>query len=201
MEVLRKYGVATTVIVPLIDRGTQDFESTPATFAAGDIKIIKDEAASANTTNLPTHEGHGIYSLALTAAEMQAARIAITWIDLTATKLWEDQGIILSTYGHASAQHAFDLDTATQTVTASTVSDKTGYALSTAGVDAIGDDVYEGTLTQRQIMRILLAAIAEKSAGGGTTTITFRDNADTKNRISATVDSSGNRTAITLDGT
>ena len=50
--------------------------------------------------------------------------------------------------------------------------------------------------------RDLTAAIegAGKASGGGTTSISFRDNADSKNRIVATVDSSGNRTAVTLDG-
>jgi hypothetical protein len=53
----------------------------------------------------------------------------------------------------------------------------------------------------RQAMRILLAALAGKSSGGGTVTLTFRDVADSKARITATVDTSGNRTAIVRDGT
>lgn len=111
MSELRKYGAATTLIFPLVDRGTVDFESTPATFASGDTKIVKDEGAAANTTNNPVHEGNGLYSLALTATEMQAARIAVTLID-SATKTWEDQAVIIDTYGHTSAQHALDLDDA-----------------------------------------------------------------------------------------
>jgi len=85
--------------------------------------------------------------------------------------------------------------------TVNNVGDKTGYELSASGVDAILDDVLEGTLTVRQAMRIILAAAAGKSTGGGTGTIYFRDLADTKNRIKATVDSNGNRTSVTLDGT
>jgi hypothetical protein len=110
MEILRKYGESATILFPLIDYGAQDFEATPVTFAAGDTKISKDEGAFANTTNNPTHEGMGMYSLVLTATEMQAARLMVTLVD-TATKAWEDQAIIISTYGNASAQHAFDLDT------------------------------------------------------------------------------------------
>ena len=109
-EIWRKYGAATTILFPLIDAGAVDFESTPVTFAAGDIQISKDEGAFANTTNNPAHEGNGIYSLALTATEMEAGRIVITIIDQTATKEWEDQGVVLGTYGNASAQHAIDLD-------------------------------------------------------------------------------------------
>lgn len=67
--------------------------------------------------------------------------------------------------------------------------------------DALHDEVVEGTLTMRQILRLLLAVLTGKSSGGGTSTIIFRDNADSKARITATVDSGGNRTAVTLDGT
>jgi len=84
--------------------------------------------------------------------------------------------------------------------TVNNVGDKTGYSLSSAGVDAIIDEVIEGSMTLRQALRIFLSALAGKSSGGGTNTITFRDLADSKNRITATVDSNGNRTAVTLDG-
>ncbi len=76
-----------------------------------------------------------------------------------------------------------------------------GVPLSAAAVDAILDDTVEGSLTARQILRILLAALAGESNGGGGSTINFRDVADSKNRISATVDANRNRTAVTLDGT
>ena len=85
--------------------------------------------------------------------------------------------------------------------TVNNVGDKTGYELSASGIDAILDDVLEGTLTVRQAIRIILAAAAGKSTGGGTSTIRFRDLADSKDRIVATVDSDGNRTDVTLDGT
>lgn len=78
---------------------------------------------------------------------------------------------------------------------------KTGYALSAAGIDAIFDEEIENTTTLRQMLRIYTAALAGKSTGGGTTTVAFRDIDDLKNRISATVDNNGNRTAITMDGT
>lgn len=109
MELLRKYGEATTIVFPLIDAGAQDFESTPVTFASGDSQISQDEGTFANTTNTPAHEGNGIYSLALTASEMQGARVVVTIID-SATKAWEDQAMVIATYGNASAQHAADLD-------------------------------------------------------------------------------------------
>src|SRR3972149_10113441 len=100
MEVFRKYGVATTILFPLITRGAMDF-TTAAVHAAGDSQLSKDEGAFANTTNAFAHEGNGSYSLALTAANMQAARISVTVIDQTSPKVWEDQCILISTYGNA----------------------------------------------------------------------------------------------------
>lgn len=57
----------------------------------------------------------------------------------------------------------------------------------------------ENNLSGADVMRILLAAMAGKVSGAATTTINIRDTADTKNRISATVDADGNRSAVTLD--
>ena len=57
----------------------------------------------------------------------------------------------------------------------------------------------EDSITIAHAMQAILAACAGKSDGGGTTTLHFRDQADSKNRITATVDSNGDRTAITLN--
>lgn len=60
-------------------------------------------------------------------------------------------------------------------------------------------DIIEGTLDHAEMMRILLAAVAGKVSGAETSSISFRDNADSKNRIVATTDVDGNRTSVTLD--
>lgn len=78
----------------------------------------------------------------------------------------------------------------------------TGAPLSAAAVDAILDEVVEGSLTLRQAIRLFLAVMTGESSGGGTTSVTFRDIADSKNRLVFTVDANGNRTAVgTRDGT
>jgi len=59
----------------------------------------------------------------------------------------------------------------------------------------------ETSITPRQAMRLILAAAAGKLSGAATTTIAIRNVGDTKDRITATVDSSGNRSAVTTDGT
>lgn len=74
-------------------------------------------------------------------------------------------------------------------------------SLAANAVDEILDEVVEGTVTLRQAIRLFLSALTGKASGGGTTTITFRDIGDTKDRIIMTVDSSGNRSAVgTRDG-
>lgn len=64
----------------------------------------------------------------------------------------------------------------------------------------MGTRAVDGTYTNDELLRILAAVIAGKVSGAGTGTETFRGINDDKDRVVATVDSNGNRTAITLDG-
>lgn len=61
----------------------------------------------------------------------------------------------------------------------------------------------EGDITVGQALRAILSASAAKVSGApvspGPATISIRDANDTKDRIVATVDAVGNRTAVTLD--
>ena len=60
----------------------------------------------------------------------------------------------------------------------------------------------ETGLTMRNALRLIASTTGGKIGDAGTTTNTFRNAvADTKNRVTATVDTSGNRTAITYDFT
>lgn len=67
--------------------------------------------------------------------------------------------------------------------------------------DAVLDEVVEGSYTLRQLMRLFASALLGQLSGAATATNTFRDLANSKNRITATVDGDGNRTAVSLDGT
>ena len=64
---------------------------------------------------------------------------------------------------------------------------------------AVWASVVGATSTAAQILRAMAAAVAGKLSGAGTTTETFRDLDDTKTVLVATVDASGNRSAITKD--
>jgi hypothetical protein len=55
--------------------------------------------------------------------------------------------------------------------------------------------------TAKQSMRLMLSSLAGKLSGAATTTVVVRSATDAKDRITATVDSDGNRTAVTHDTT
>ena len=108
----RKYATATTIdfcLKTYNSGASNDNEKlqlkVDATFAAGDIKIAKDEGAEANIGTLPTDEG-SCYSMPLTGTELTAARVYIATIDQTSPKIWIDWCGIIETYGNASAQNA-----------------------------------------------------------------------------------------------
>lgn len=76
---------------------------------------------------------------------------------------------------------------------------------SSGGVDynalaaAVWQYIIESGISAEEAMRIYGAVLAGKVSGAGTGTEVFRDINDTKNRVTATVDSNGNRSTITLD--
>jgi hypothetical protein len=59
--------------------------------------------------------------------------------------------------------------------------------------------IVEGVVTYKQWIRRLGAEAFGRSAGGGTTSVTFRNSTNSLNRITATVDETNNRTAVTYD--
>jgi len=99
----------------------------------------------------------------------------------------------------AIADNAIDAGAlAADAITAAKVASDVGAEFAAALLDLAAG--VETNRTVRQALRIMLAALAGKASGMATTTAVFRDTNDTKDRITATVDSSGNRSAVTLDG-
>lgn len=125
---------------------------------------------------------------AMAAAVITAAAHAANAIDATA-------------FAQAAADKAWSTATRTLTafsfsVTASTVTDKTGYSLAGAGLDSV---VVETGLNARQALSINSSALGGVLAGAATTTITIAAaGTPATNRITASVDASGNRSAVTL---
>ncbi|MBX9607277.1 MAG: hypothetical protein K2Y51_13715 [Gammaproteobacteria bacterium] len=73
-------------------------------------------------------------------------------------------------------------------------------ALNDLSVADIIAGISDGTFDFQEMTRIIFAACAGLSSQHELGTPKYRDAADTKNRISATTDVNGNRTAIVLDG-
>jgi len=60
--------------------------------------------------------------------------------------------------------------------------------------------VIEDTLSEDDILRILLSKAVLKASGGRTAEVSFRNLADDKDRIVLTVNNRGDRSGVTLDG-
>ena len=112
MFLLAKYGVQTSFRFAVIKSASSDLAASgdwsPAT---GDTKISKDGGNVANTSNNPSAvggTGSVLWSITLTAAELQAGEVVIQIVD-SATKAIEDQTLVIYTYGHASAKIQADL--------------------------------------------------------------------------------------------
>ena len=67
-------------------------------------------------------------------------------------------------------------------------------------VDILAGGDVDG-FTVEETLKLVLASVAAKLSGAATTTITIRAADDSKDRITATVDANGNRSAVTLDAT
>ena len=107
-----KYGTETTFTFPILKRAVIDLAATADwTPATGDTKVSKDGGNVANTTNNPAAvggTGSVLWTLTLTATELQAAVVDVQIVD-SATKTIEDQVIKIFTYGNASAKIVPDL--------------------------------------------------------------------------------------------
>jgi hypothetical protein len=136
----------------------------------------------------------------LAAVKTDTAGIAAKTVNLPASPA-STTNITAGTITTVSGTVTGSVGSVTAPVTVGTNSDKTGYRLSTAGVDDVLDATVDGTVTLRQSQRLSNAAAAGKLSGAATTSVTIRDLADTKNRIVATVDVDGNRTSVTRDVT
>lgn len=75
----------------------------------------------------------------------------------------------------------------------------TSSAVSANYLDAVWNSTIEGTVTARESLRLANSANGGLVSGAGSTSVAIRDLANTKNRVVAAVDISGNRSTITLD--
>lgn len=159
--------------------------------------LDRGDAAWATATGFSTHSAADVRSEVDSNSTQLAAIVADT--NELQTDLADGGRLDLILDATATQASVDDIDTVVDAILDDTGT--TGVAVSSTGVAAIWAQVIEGSHTALRAMRILLAVMAGKSNGGGTTTINFRDTADSKNRVTAVVDDDGNRTSTTIDGT
>jgi hypothetical protein len=106
--------------------------------------------------------------------------------------------LVTTTTNLTNAATAGDL-TATMKASVTTAATASTPALSAAGVTAIWNEVLEGAVTARGMMRGFASALLAICSGMATGTGVFRDLGNTKPRITATQDANGNRSAVVLD--
>ena len=126
-----------------------------------------------------------------------AGRDGIGEFEVLATDLNTGVASVVGAVGSVTGLTAANLDVAVSTRLAT--ASYTAPPSAAANATAVLDEIIEAAISLRQAMRLSLAAMGGKASGLDTTTAIYRNTADTKDRITATVDANGNRTAVTLD--
>ena len=142
---------------------------------------------------------------ALTGTGTISSAAVLAFLDLASALAGEgDLAGAATAIGHAAAALEGEGDAegvATALGTLASSITVTGDLLTTATIgDAVWAILIESGLTAKQAMRLIAAATAGKVSDAETSTVTIRNAvADDTDRIVATTDENGNRTAITYD--
>ena len=192
--------------------------STRSTYAGGDTSgtttlLSRVSANAALASQIPSHftnatfSADGVFAAAALAAAPtgggggSGATLAQIQSELDTRGLTSSLTSTISTNLNAtvSSRSTFAggaVASVTAPVTVGTNNDKSGYVLAAAGLDSIP---VETGINVRQSLSPILAACAGIVAGAGTGTVTLNSAGSSNTaRIAATVDSSGNRTAVSL---
>lgn len=170
----RKYGVASTFYFAVASpaaTSSDRFFNAASPFVAGDVQISKDGGAFANVTNLPARIGTtAIFSIDLTAAEMQATTIIVQIVDQDGPA-FRDAALVIRTKIQVGQ---LDVDASQLTNTSAIVATGvgSGHGISAVG-GATGLDI-DGVLGQH-VMRFNTAT------AGGASTITLDASASATN--------------------
>lgn len=202
-----KYGVQSTFYFAVEDVSITDAPFVGVAPVAADIWIIKDGGVPANATNGATAEGNGVYSLVLTAAEMQASVVAVSIYDATASEIFKPTFFTVIT---RAALGTLDIDATqvggnTSAITATGVG--TGYGLQTSGASA---SYYHNAFAQLEgsepsaaigasatfgsILQFLKRRFFNKNTVSGSALTTYKDDAATSLQSQAVSDNGSTQT-------
>lgn len=182
-------GVAYTIMFVAVDAASPTQRlSTAITWASGDTVITKPGGSPTNTTNTPVHLGGGRYSLTLTAAEtglgLAVGATGQLLVDIAKT------GVMVPYLGIV-------YDVTTVAPGSLTSAERTAVAASVMAQTVDG-------VPLGQALAVSLSATSgvgrfPMTATGGT--FETKDRANVKVRWAGSIDSAGNRTVTTFDGT
>ena len=176
-------GVANSATVTITGSNPYKFSVTLPSLTAGQ---HVDMYITATISSIATA---GIVASAQADTVLLSDGVTLADDAITAAKFDESTAFPLKAADTGSTQVA---RTGADGDTLETLSDEIAAKMATA-------ENIEGTYTLKDAIRIILAFAAGKVSGGGTASIKFRSTSDDVDRIQATVDSSGNRTAVTLN--
>jgi hypothetical protein len=215
-QFLKQSTAFTFRIGPFVDSTDGVTAETALSIAQADIQISKAGGAFAQTSASPTttHDADGWYQCPLTTTDTgTVGTLTVQIVMAGALPVWKDFTVLPANVYDSliGGTDLLDVSVTQFGGTAGTFSAGrpevnathfagTAYATALAAeVDAFHDEQVDGTTTFRQSTRLQNAVLAGKASGLATTTAVYRDLADTKDRISATVDADGNRSAVTRD--
>lgn len=185
---------------PFLDEEDGKTAETSLTITQADVRLSKNggNMAQKSQTSSAVHDEIGFYNVSLNTTDTATlGRLLVAVHESGALPVWKEFMVVpANTYDSLVGSdylHADVREMATDAISAG--------ALSAGAVDKILDEAVDGAYTLRQIQRLVVAVLAGRSNGGGTATLKFRDTGNTKDRITATVDSNGNRTAVTINAT
>lgn len=206
-----------------VDSTDGNTEETALTIANTDIKLWKSGATTLANKNSGggTHISNGVYYAVLDATDTNTLGPMIAFVHMAGALVLRQEFIVYPANVYDSLFSGTDvLDVSITQISGSAVSTTTAQlgvnvvnaagtawgsgaitaaSLAADAVDKILDELIgDSTITMRQVLRLVTATLGGKLSGAETTTITIRDVADSTDVVVATVDSNGNRSAVSL---
>lgn len=196
---LRQSTAIEIAIGPFLD-ATDGVTAEPGlTITQADVRLKKNGAAwaQANQSSAATYEENGWYEKSLDTTDTNTVgKLLVGVAESGAVPVWHEFFVlpqVIFDALFASGANAF-----AGAAGATTLGTTAAEGIANTYLDLA--NAVETGLTPRQAQRVLTAAVAGLLSGGGTNTEVVRNAvANSKVRITATVDSSGNRTAIVFD--
>lgn len=196
MQYLKQSTTVTIQLGPFVDNTDGYTPETGLTITQADVRLSKNGAAFAqkNDANAATHDENGWYRCQINTTDTGTlGRLIVAVYESGALPVWREFEVLPANVFDSIVSGSDYLQTDTTQIEGSDATDQIG--------DSVADEVYEGAYTLRQLIRIASSVLFGKTTGSGTANPKFRDLGDSKNRVSATLDGSNNRTAVSLDGT